>query len=58
MPDPEKIQDTQSGEPVRLKPISLHPLSLEDAMSAFMKADPEKVQERLKKKGIVRDKKK
>jgi len=57
MPDEEMIREPDSG-PERLKPISLDPMSLEDALSAFMKADPKKVQERLVKKGVVRDKKK
>ena len=31
----------------RLKPLSVHPLKAEDALSAFMKEDPAKVEQRL-----------
>jgi hypothetical protein len=43
---------------VRLKSLSLYPLSPEAALSAFMQADPKKVDERLRKQGVKQDKKK
>lgn len=33
----------------RLKPISLHPLSMDNALSAFMSVDPGKVEKRLER---------
>jgi hypothetical protein len=33
----------KSQKPERLKPISLHPLTPEQALSSFMKDDPKKV---------------
>jgi len=41
----------------KLRPLSLDPLSPERALSAFMKADPDKVDKRLKKSGVKKDKK-
>ncbi len=41
----------------KLKPLSLDPHSPEQALSALMKADPDKVDERLKKSGVKKDKK-
>jgi hypothetical protein len=36
-------------KPKRLKPISLHPLTPEQALTAFMKVDPKKVQAEMAK---------
>jgi hypothetical protein len=33
----------------RLKPISLHPLTVEDAVSAFIAVNPKKVEKRLER---------
>ena len=41
----------------KLKPLSLSPNSPEQALSALMKADPDKVDERLRKDGVKKDKK-
>ena len=40
------------GEHV-LKNLSMHPLTMEDALKAFMQVDPKKVDERLEKDGIT-----
>jgi hypothetical protein len=42
----------------RLEPLSLYPLDAEEALARFMDADPKKVEDRLKKQGVKRDKKK
>jgi hypothetical protein len=42
----------------RFNPLNLYHLSPEQAISAAMKADPQKVDERLKSEGIKKDKKK
>ncbi len=47
-----------SGKPHRLKPISLHPLSVKKALSAFMAVDPKKVKRRLKREGVIKPKNK
>jgi len=39
-----------------LKPISFHPFEPEDVIKAFMKVDPKKVEDRLRKKGLSRKK--
>lgn len=43
--------------PKRLKPISLHPLSMEEALAAFMEVAPEKVEKRLIEDGVIKDRK-
>ncbi len=43
----DDAQDEQKDDE-RLKPLSLHPLSLEKALRGFMQADPEKVEKRLR----------
>jgi len=35
-----------------LKPLSMNPLSMDEALKAFMEVDPQKVDERLEKEGI------
>ena len=41
----------------REEPFSLFPLSPEEAITAFMNADPAKVEERLRQKGVKKPKK-
>lgn len=41
-----------------LKPLSMHPLDIEDAIKGFLQTDPKKVEERLKKDGIIKKKRK
>ncbi|HEY3296225.1 MAG TPA: hypothetical protein VGL38_12415 [bacterium] len=38
-------------------PLSLYPLTADEALLTFMKADPQKVEERLREKGIKKPKK-
>ena len=48
----------KQGPRDRLKPLSVYPLTPEDALSAFMKVDPEKVNRRLKEAEKRRHKRK
>ena len=41
----------------RMEPLSLSPLSPEEALSQFMKADPERVERLLEKQGVKKPKK-
>jgi hypothetical protein len=46
------------GKPHRLKPISLYPLTVKQAMSAFMAVDPRKVERRMERERSSRSKNK
>jgi hypothetical protein len=39
-----KIEPKSNGKPDRLKPLSLHPLTPEQALSGFMRVDPKKIE--------------
>ncbi|MDD5556554.1 MAG: hypothetical protein PHN82_04795 [bacterium] len=41
--------EKREGKSRRLKPISLHPLPVQDAISAFIAVDPKKIEERMKR---------
>ena len=47
----------QPKPPPHEKPISLQPLSVEEALRAFMQVDPKKVDEKLRKEQKTRKKK-
>jgi hypothetical protein len=48
-----KPKKKSKGPPrTRLKPITLVPLTPEQALRAFMEADPAKVEERLRQDGV------
>lgn len=48
----------KQGPRDRLKPLSVYPLTPEDALAAFMQVDPEKVNRRLKEAEKRRNKRK
>jgi hypothetical protein len=43
-------QPKPRGKADRLKPLSLHPLTLEQALSAFMRVNPKKVTKAMERK--------
>jgi len=43
-----------SQNPPNEKPLSLYPLSVEEALCAFMQVDPKKVEEKLRKEQKAR----
>ena len=49
-PKPKKLSKTPPNE----KPLSLYPLSVEDALRAFMQVDPKKVENKLRKEQKTR----
>jgi hypothetical protein len=44
------------SKPPRLKPLSLDPLTPEEALAKFMSADPQKVEQRLRDEGVIKKK--
>lgn len=48
---------TKNKSKHQLKPLSMYPLTPEEAIRGFMQVDPKKVEERLIKDGILKKKK-
>lgn len=51
------MKKPKKAKPERLGKLSLHPLTTEEALRAFLQTDPEPVRKRLEEKGIVEEKK-